>query len=65
MNPEFFRKYADIIRENEVEFTLDERAPPGAESWIRANKQRFIDQYGRDKGMSVLYATAWKQHNKK
>lgn len=65
MDPQFFRRYADIIKEKEVElpFTLDEKAPPGKEAWIRANKKRFIDQYGKDKGLSILYATAWKQHN--
>ena len=65
MNPDFFRKYADIIAENEQEysFELDEVAPPGKEAWVRKNKQRFIDQYGPDKGLSILYATAWRDHN--
>lgn len=63
MDPKFFRKYSDIIVENEVEFELDERAPPGKEAWIRKNKQKFIDQYGPEKGSSVLYATAWRDHN--
>lgn len=64
MDPKFFRKYADLIAENEMEFTLDEKAPPGKEDWIRKNKKRFIDQYGKEKGLSILYATAWKNHNK-
>jgi translation elongation factor P/translation initiation factor 5A len=40
---------------------LKEAAPPGkdAEDWIRANKQKFKDEYGED-WESVLYATAWK-----
>lgn len=41
--------------------TLKEKSPPGkkAEKWIKSNKKRFIDQYGKKKGMSVLYAKAW------
>jgi len=46
---------------NEEELT--EKSPPGMEDWIRKNKKRFIDQYGKDKGLQVLYATAWKRHN--
>ena len=44
---------------------IDEVAAPGQEEWITRNKQRFIDQYGKKKGMSVLYATAWKRSKKK
>lgn len=44
--------------------TLLEKAPPDPkiEKWIKDNKQKFIDQYGEDKGMEVLYATAWKKY---
>lgn len=40
---------------------VNEKSPPGkkAEKWIKSNKKRFIDQYGKKKGMSVLYAKAW------
>jgi hypothetical protein len=65
MDPKFFRKYADLISENEIEFTLDEKAPPGMEDWVRKNKQHFINQYGKEKGPGVLYATAWKHHKEK
>lgn len=41
--------------------TLDEVAPPGQEDWIKKNKGRFIDQYGKEKGERILYATAWKR----
>ncbi len=43
-----------------------ESAPPGKkyEKWVLANKQRFIKQYGKKKGLEVLYATAWKMANK-
>jgi len=41
---------------------LDEEAPPGMESWIKKRKPEFKKRYGED-WESVLYATAWKQHN--
>lgn len=59
MTANFFRKYSDLIAEAEI----NEKAPPGKEDWIRQNKQEFINRYGKDKGMAILYATAWKQHN--
>jgi hypothetical protein len=43
---------------------LDEVAPPGMEDWVKKNKERFKKEYGDKKGSSVLYATAWKMHNK-
>ena len=48
-----------------TEEDLEEVAAPGQEEWIRKNKARFIDQYGKKKGLSVLYATAWKRSKKK
>lgn len=46
------------------EESLDEVAPPSAkiEKWINSNKERFVKQYGKEKGMQVLYAKAWKMH---
>jgi len=41
---------------------VDEVAAPGQQDWVKANKERFIKQYGKEKGMSTLYATAWKRH---
>jgi hypothetical protein len=43
---------------------VNEVAPPDPkiEKWINANKERFVKQYGKKKGMEVLYATAWKRH---
>ena len=38
---------------------LTEKAPPGMEPWVKANKERFVRQYGKKKGIGVLYATAW------
>jgi hypothetical protein len=46
------------------ESQLQEKAAPGQEDWIKSNKQRFIKQYGKDKGMEVLYATAQKRSKK-
>ncbi len=41
-----------------------EKSPPGMEDWVKSNKARFIDQYGKKKGLEVLYSTAWKRHKK-
>jgi len=48
------------IQENIV----NEVAPPDPkiEKWVKANKERFVKEYGKKKGMEVLYATAWKRH---
>lgn len=46
-----------------TEAELTEKAPPGMEDWIVAHKKEFQDQYG-DRWEEVLYATAWKEHNK-
>lgn len=44
---------------------MKEVAPPGMESWIKSNKERFKKQYGNiKKAMSILYATAWKMFYK-
>jgi len=43
---------------------LEEEAPPGMESWIKDRKEDFKKQYGDD-WQEVLYATAWKEYNKK
>lgn len=40
---------------------ITEVAPPGQEDWIKKNKERFVKQYGKKKGIEVLYATAWKR----
>lgn len=47
----------ELMKEQE----LDEKAAPGQEEWIKKNKKHFIDQYGKKKGLEVLYATAWKR----
>jgi len=40
---------------------VQESAAPGQEDWIKANKKKFIDQYGKKKGLEVLYSKAWKR----
>ena len=45
------------------EETVDEVTAPGQEDWVKKNKKHFIDQYGKEKGLEVLYATAWKRHH--
>lgn len=43
---------------------IQEVAPPSPkiEKWIKDNKERFVKEYGKEKGMQVLYAKAWKMH---
>jgi len=43
---------------------LSEVGAPGQEDWIKSNKERFIKQYGKKKGLEVLYATSWKRSKK-
>lgn len=56
----------NIVKENSKieEDELNEAAPPGMEKWIKKNKKIFIKKYGKKRGMRILYATAWKMHNK-
>jgi len=42
---------------------LLESTPPGYEDWVTKNKQKFIDEYGEEKGLRILYATAWSEYN--
>jgi len=46
------------------EAIINEVAPPNKkiENWIKSNKERFIKEYGKEKGTQVLYAKAWKMH---
>jgi hypothetical protein len=39
---------------------VNEVSAPGKEDWIKSNKARFIERYGKEKGLRVLYAKAWK-----
>ncbi len=54
---------SNVIKES----TLVEESPPDPEieKWIIANKERFIDQYGKEEGIKILYAKAWKMYNSK
>ena len=38
---------------------LGESAAPGQEDWIKKNKEKFIKEYGKEKGLKILYAKAW------
>jgi hypothetical protein len=58
------RVRAELARRQSTESEMNETAAPGQEAWIKKNKQRFIDQYGKDKGLEVLYATSWKRSKK-
>jgi hypothetical protein len=42
-------------------YPVKESTAPGQEDWIKSNKEKFIKQYGKEKGEEVLYATAWKR----
>jgi hypothetical protein len=55
----------DDDKETIEESELKEKAAPGQEDWIKSNKDKFIKQYGKKKGMEVLYATSWKRSKKK
>lgn len=50
---------------NLVKGKLEEVAPPSkkSEEWIKKNKKRFKEKYGKD-WEKVLYATAWKNYHK-
>lgn len=53
-----------IDKKKIAEAIVNEVAPPDPkiEKWVKANKERFVKEYGKKKGMEVLYATAWKRH---
>lgn len=54
----------DDDKETIEESELKEKAAPGQEDWVKSNKDKFIKQYGKKKGMEVLYATSWKRSKK-
>jgi hypothetical protein len=43
------------------EAIMTEKAPPGMEPWVQANKEHFVTKYGSKKGLGVVYGTAWKK----
>lgn len=43
---------------------LSDATPPGLEAWVKKNKSGFIKEYGKEKGLRVLYATAWKHYDR-
>jgi len=50
------------VKDKDNKEEMDESAAPGQEEWIKANKAKFVKQYGKEKGMKVLYATANKRN---
>jgi hypothetical protein len=46
---------------------INEVAPPDPkiEEWINQNKKRFISQYGKEKGIQLVYSKAWKMFGEK
>lgn len=60
-HPEPLKKHTDSEEAKHGGWSgMNEVSAPGKEAWIKANKQRFIDRYGKEKGLRVLYAKAWK-----
>lgn len=51
----------DSFKLGDKTYPVKESAAPGQEAWIKSNKDKFIKQYGKDKGEEVLYATAQKR----
>lgn len=54
-----------VLMDKKIEENIiNEVAPPNPkiEKWIKANKERFMKEYGKEKGTQVLYAKAWKMH---
>jgi hypothetical protein len=54
-------KWEEAISSGDLEEAImTEKAPPGMEPWVQANKERFIKQYGSKMGLRMVYGTAWK-----
>jgi hypothetical protein len=67
-SPKLYGKSGRIVKKSVKEATeqLDEVSPPDMEKMTGSKKTKasFAKQYGK-RGKSVMYATAWKLHNKK
>jgi hypothetical protein len=46
---------------------INEVSPPDPkiEDWILKNKKRFVSEYGKEKGLQILYSKAWKLFGEK
>jgi len=68
--PSMYEETEEVAEEaeevDEATEQLDEVSPPGMEKMTGSKKAKssFHKQYGK-RGKSVMYATAWKQYNKK
>ncbi len=63
--PKDMKKGKKVLLDKKIkEEAINEVAPknPKIEKWIKSNKERFVKEYGKEKGMQVLYAKAWKMH---
>jgi|694.fasta_scaffold00037_85 hypothetical protein len=62
--PKFGQKVLLDKKATVKEEVISEVAPPNPkiEAWVKANKERFVKEYGKEKGTQVLYAKAWKMH---
>jgi hypothetical protein len=63
-DPTYGAEVKELPVERQMIDKLEEVAPAGEENWVNKNKKRFKKEYGDKKGEEVLYATAWKHHNK-
>lgn len=52
----------DIARSIEKGDKVSESSGNGLNEWINANKDKFVNRYGKEKGMSMLYGRAWLKH---
>jgi hypothetical protein len=55
-SPEEYARFEKAYLANRKKKPVTESAAPGQEDWIRANKARFIKEYGKEKGLRILYA---------
>ena len=65
--PSMYEETEEVAEEvTEDTEQLDEVSPPGMEKMTGSKKTKasFAKQYGK-RGKEVMYATAWKQYNKK
>lgn len=68
--PETTKAYCDMTpgqTYDQIMNIISEKAPPDKdiETWLKKNKQRFIDQYGEEDYAEYLYGRAWNMYNKK
>lgn len=60
---EELKRKKELQKSVQIGGNIKEVAPPDQEEWIKDRKADFKKRYG-DRWKTVLYATAWKRHNK-